>query len=87
MLSRKLWSSSRGISTSCTCPKFWMSASIQDPFLLSSYGLPKHTSSSGNLHATLIEPAPSSKHVVVTSQGDGVHILDVSTLCSVSLHP
>ncbi len=61
-----------------------MSASISDPFLLSSYALPKRINTSGsssssskipNVFAT---PTSTSSYVTVAAQGDGIHIVDVS---------
>jgi hypothetical protein len=57
-----------------------MSASIADPFVLSTYALPKTASSAGHVFATHCAiPGRSEPLVVVTAQADGVHILDVSS--------
>ncbi|KAH9948785.1 hypothetical protein B0H21DRAFT_777679 [Amylocystis lapponica] len=62
-----------------------MSASISDPFLLSSYALPSASSSSSFKHKTHIlanqeHPSSSDSFVTVAVQRDGVHVLDPSTL-------
>ena len=69
-----------------------MSRSIGDPYLLSSYGLPKTPKRSAStsdmrprVYATHGQTSSSHDgYVTVTAQADGVHILDVrfSQFCS-----
>lgn len=66
-----------------------MSIAVSEPYLLSSYTLPKRVSRSGsksfaNAYATHHQATTNTAdgYVTVTAQGDGVHVLDVST-CSV----
>lgn len=77
----------------------WMSATINDPFLLSAYDLSKrfthagdssrHRSGVSNVYVTHHQPVGSKEgYATVASHGDGVHLLDVSsfsTSCSVRL--
>jgi hypothetical protein len=70
-----------------------MSISIGDPFLLSTYSVPRKpssfagnvASSLANVYATHENGLSPEGHVVVAAQGDGVHILDVSVNNSIEL--
>lgn len=61
-----------------------MTSSVNEPFILSSYTLPKRFAYSGkplaNVYATHQYASTSTVegYVTVAAQGDGVHILDVS---------
>lgn len=62
-----------------------MATAVNEPYLLSSYTLPKRftqpsSKSFSNVYATYQHASTSTAegHVIVTAQGDGVHILDVS---------
>ncbi|KAJ7491244.1 hypothetical protein FB451DRAFT_1514944 [Mycena latifolia] len=68
-----------------------MDASIGEPFLLASYAVaqrPQKSKSTANIYATHEKFASSSSdgYVTVTAQGDGVHVLDLSTLHPVASH-
>ena len=62
-----------------------MTTAVNEPFLLSSYTLPKRfarpkSKRISNVYATHQHASTSSAegYVTVAAQGDGVHILDVS---------
>jgi len=61
-----------------------MSASISDPFLLSSYATPSISSSSisqqRHVVASQEHAAANDGFVTVAVQRDGVHVLDVSVI-------
>ncbi|KAJ7460953.1 hypothetical protein B0H11DRAFT_2315486 [Mycena galericulata] len=75
-----------------------MDATVGEPFLLASYGVAqrlqkskaagKSQSSSAHLYATheKIASGSSDGYATVTAQGDGVHVLDLSTLHPVISH-
>ncbi|KAJ7118777.1 hypothetical protein C8R44DRAFT_853923 [Mycena epipterygia] len=75
-----------------------MDASVGEPFLLANYGVAqrlkkskaagKTQSPGSNVYATHEKIASSSSdgYVTVTAQGDGVHVLDLSTLHPVISH-
>ncbi|KAI0689236.1 hypothetical protein BC835DRAFT_264850 [Cytidiella melzeri] len=71
-----------------------MSTSVGDPFLLSSYSLPhklgpyvnSSTLKLANIYATHQNGLGSEGHVLAAAQGDGLHILDLSTLHPVISH-
>ena len=62
-----------------------MTSSVNEPFLLSSYALPKQFTRPAipveNVYATYQHASTSTAegYTTVAAQGDGIHILDVST--------
>ncbi|KAF9266181.1 hypothetical protein L218DRAFT_956557 [Marasmius fiardii PR-910] len=69
-------------------------SSVGEPFTLSTYGIPQRLSKSGKLSSTTSDVyatyhksgGSSDGYVTVAAQGDGVHVLDLSTLHPVISH-
>ncbi|KAE9407182.1 hypothetical protein BT96DRAFT_874785 [Gymnopus androsaceus JB14] len=64
-----------------------MEASVGEPFVLSSYSTTKKTSKSASIFASHHKAGGISEgYVTVAAQGDGIHVLDLSTLHPVISH-
>ena len=68
-----------------------MSASVNEPFLLSAFELPKKAAKSkrGNSSPIYVSHDSSTKEgsATVAVHGDGVHVLDVSMKSELFAHP
>ncbi|KAF7305181.1 hypothetical protein MKEN_01233300 [Mycena kentingensis (nom. inval.)] len=59
--------------------------SVNEPFHLASYAVPRASKTPHNLYATHAQHA-SEGYVTATAQGDGVHVLDLATLHPIISH-